>query len=98
MKDIGQYFGDSRKTFAISDKFEYPVIDSKYLKHRLHHHIPNWPTHSGSPLAWVDDDGKLHPFALQSGAFQDWNVGVVATHPFISKIVRKNQELYRIKR
>ena len=89
MKDIAQYFGNSRKTFAISDNFEYPVSGGEFLKHRLHHHIPCWPTYSGSPIAWVDTKGVLHPFAIQSAGFQDWNVAVVATHPFISKMSYK---------
>lgn len=89
-KQIYEYFGYSRKTFAISDVFEYPVSTSKYVTHRLHHHIPNWSTYSGSPIAWVDSHGILHPFAIQSDGFHDWNVAVVATHPFIKKILQQN--------
>ena len=85
------YFKTGRKTFSIDSDFEYPAVkpdhDNKYNKNRLYHHLPNYYSYSGSPIAYVDKDGVLHPFAIQSGGFLDWNIALTSNHPFLSNII-----------
>ena len=94
LSKIYEYFGHGRKTYSISDKFEFGIDGtSKYLKHRLNHHLPSWQSYSGSPIAWVDKKGMLHPFALHSGTGNEVNVAIMSSHRFLVKIIKENEHL-----
>ena len=94
---LSEYFKTERKTFSITDDFEYPLLtsDNKYNKYRLYHHLPNFFSYSGSPIGYLDKNGKLHPFAIQTGGFVDWNVAITSNHPFLAKIIEENDQLYQ---